>query len=304
MDSNDFVSYLDKFLFFSFAYGDLDEVITFTRNQISCNTSTSGQLPNNKIIRRTNKNFAVWLEFGNESTHLSCFWYDYNFIYIHIKHSWNSCLCYRLSSSVWSWTVQFQIIKLLSEIYRFLGFNATFSEDGNGIDWIISHCSFFWKNDTINSIKNGVGDIRSFSSGWSCGFTHWFKHLTDYHHWFGCKVTFLDHPFLSNENFFWWNLKRQVLSGNHNSIWFFKNSIKIVQSFMSLNFRNNLNIFANQNISKVLNIGCLSNKRRTDVINNLSLVQKAKLFDGGGVSFGNSWDINFGSWEDHWSLVR
>jgi hypothetical protein len=72
---------------------------------------------------------------------------------------------------------------------------------------------------------------------------------------------------------------------------------------MSLNFRNNLNIFANQNISKVLNIGCLSNKRRTDVINNLSLVQKAKLFDGGGVSFGNSWDINFGSWEDHWSLV-
>jgi len=207
MDSNDFVSYFDKFLFFGFAYGDLDEVIAFTWNQISCNTSTSGQLPNNKIIRRTDKNFTVWLELRNESAHLSSFWYDYNFINIHIKHCWNSSLCYRFSCSVWCWTVQFQIIKLLSEIYCFLGFNTTFSKDGNGINWIISDCGFFWKNNAINSIENCIGNIGSFSSGWSCCFTHWFKHLTDYHHWFGCKVTFLNHPFLSNENFFWWNLK-------------------------------------------------------------------------------------------------
>ena len=73
MDSDNFVSYFDKFLFFSFAYGNLNKIITFCLNQISCNTSTSGQLPNNKIIRRTDKNFTVWLELRNESAHLSSF---------------------------------------------------------------------------------------------------------------------------------------------------------------------------------------------------------------------------------------
>jgi len=65
---------------------------------------------------------------------------------------------------------------------------------------------------------------------------------------------------------------------------------------MSLNFRNNLNIFANQDISKVLNIGRLSNKRRAYVVNNLSLIQKTKLFDSCGISFSDSWDIDFSSW--------
>ena len=207
MDSNNFVTHFDQFLFFSFAYGDLNEVITFTRNQISCYTSTSGKLPNNKIIRRTHKNFYLRFEFRYKSSHLSCFWYNYNFIYIHIKHSWNSSLCYRFGGTVRCWTVQFQIIKLLSKIYRFFCFYTTFCKNGNSINWIISDRSFVWKNNTIYSIENSIGNIWCFSSSWSSWFTHRFKHLTDNHHWFGCKVTFLNHPFLSNEYFFWWNFK-------------------------------------------------------------------------------------------------
>ena len=119
MDCNNFVTNFDQFLLFGFAYSYLNKVITFSRNKISCNTSTSGKLPNNKIIGRTNKNFYLRFEFRYKSTHLSCFWYNYNFINIHIKNCWNSSLCYRFSSTVWSWTVQFQIIKLLSKIYSF-----------------------------------------------------------------------------------------------------------------------------------------------------------------------------------------
>ena len=67
-------------------------------------------------------------------------------------------------------------------------------------------CLRTWEHDTIWTIENSIGNIRTFSSGTSGFLDHGFKHLGSANNGFSSLVALSNHLFLGNKYFFSWNL--------------------------------------------------------------------------------------------------
>lgn len=119
---------------------------------------------------------------------------------------------------------------------------------------------FSGKHDSVCPIQNGVGHVRSFCSGGSRVIDHGFHHLCGCYHWFAIGEGLLDHPLLSNEHLLWGNFHTQIASGYHNSICGLKDLVEIVQSFLVLDFGDNLYIRPSrtQDVSDIFDVRSFS----------------------------------------------
>lgn len=166
------------------------------------------------------------------------------------------------------------------------------------MNWVFSIRSLSWKHDTVRPVKNSISNIRCLCPCWSWAINHWFQHLCSCDDWLGMKVGKIDHPFLSDEYLFNWDLHTHISSSNHNSICLFNNFRVVFQSLLILNFCNDLNTLASwaKNVSNVSNVFNFSNEAGCNHVNS---IRNAKIKYVFLVLLCQSRKMDYTSWQIH-----
>ncbi len=147
-------------------------------------------------------------------------------------------------------------------IQNSLSFKWNLRHDFTSIQRVFTICSFSWEHHTVRSIKNCVSYIWSFCSSWSWAVDHWFHHLCGGDHRFCVEICEIDHPFLGDEDFLYWNFHTHVASSNHNSVGFFNDFGIVQESFLVFDLSDDLDSFYSgaKNVSDMSNIFYFTNK--------------------------------------------
>mmetsp|Transcript_117456 Transcript_117456/g.339586 ORF Transcript_117456/g.339586 Transcript_117456/m.339586 type:complete len:286 (+) Transcript_117456:318-1175(+) len=101
---------------------------------------------------------------------------------------------------------------------------------------------FTAQHDGIGSVVDRIGHVRTFGTGRAGVLDHGFQHLRGRNDGFAGNVAFSDHPFLGQEDLGGRNFHSQISTGDHNTVGFFENFIKILQTFLIFNFANHFNM--------------------------------------------------------------
>jgi len=125
------------------------------------------------------------------------------------------------------------------------------------------------EHDTVRSIEDGVGDIRSFGTGRAGSVDHGLEHLSSSDNGLGSEVGLLNHPLLGDENFLWGNFHTKISTGDHDSVGGFEDLIVVVESFLVFNLGDNLNVgtSGSEDVTDGFNVFGLSYERCGNHVN-------------------------------------
>jgi len=166
------------------------------------------------------------------------------------------------------------------------------------VDGVVTVSRFTRQHDGISAIEDGIGDIRSLSTGGARSLDHGLKHLGGSDNGLGSNVGLLDHPLLSDEDLFGWDLHAQVTTGDHDTVRSSNDLVIVVEALLVLNLGDDLDMGAtlSQNFADSLNALGGTDKRGSDHVN---ATAETELNNVGLILLGESGKINDGTGEIH-----
>lgn len=125
----------------------------------------------------------------------------------------------------------------------------SFSQLDSGLGRMRSNGSLMWQNVAVSALKDGLGNILSFSTGgyrWTEGVRggdHWFEQLRLNEDGHGRLVSSLDHPSLSDEQLLGIHHDGKSWTNDAEGVGLFKDGGEVLDSFHGVNLSDDLNLW-------------------------------------------------------------
>jgi hypothetical protein len=163
---------------------------------------------------------------------------------------------------------------------------------GNGLGWVVTLGSLTRQHDTVSTVKNGVGNVRYFSTGGARVVCHGLQHLSSTNDRLAFQVALGDHHLLSEEDLGGRDFDTKITTSNHDTIGFLENLIEVVYTLLVLDLGNDLNfatLFA-EDLSDFFDVFTPANKRSENhidlVLDTKTQVVLVLLREGGEIDIG------------------
>ncbi|RMZ72970.1 hypothetical protein GMOD_00009755 [Pyrenophora seminiperda CCB06] len=157
-----------------------------------------------------------------------------------------------------------QLVKCVDIGNSHLSKQARLVHHGNSLDGVVTLGSLTGQHDAVGTVKNRVTNVADFGTRWARVVRHRLEHLRSANDGLTRNVALCDHHLLCNEDLAGWNLNTKITTGDHDTVGFPQNLIKVVHTLLVLDLGNDLDVLAllTEHLADGSNVAAAADKGR------------------------------------------